>query len=520
MAKNKSTDIDQLTRELNEVRAELAKTRNEYKILLSSIDEISISLDIPSLRVLQISPACETVMGYTPQAIVSSDEGWRQYVHPDDLRIFDFDHEDLQNGVAIKKQCRIIHLDGSLKWIEAKCIPVFDDSGALIRLNGIIKDITKVKRTNKALMESEYLFRQFFDRAHEAIVVMDVESGHFTDYNHTMLELLKYSGAELLARNPISISPEYQSDGVLSAIRAEEMISRTMAGQRPVFEWMHEDAYGRPIPCEIRLSLISVNGRTLIRASLNDITERKKTEAEVLALNESLERKVRERTAELINANNQLESFSYTVSHDLQSPLRIISGYSKLLLEEYQASMDSGATEMLQIIDSNATRMGQLIRDLLSFARLGSAECSKVPTDMKPIVQEVIADLGTVHAAFTVHEMGQADCDPNLMKQVWVNLISNAVKYSSKKDKPLIEIGMDDQNGIRVYYIKDNGAGFDMRYAQKLFSVFKRLHSDAEFEGTGVGLATVHSIITRHGGRIWAEAAPDAGATFYFTLSA
>jgi two-component system sensor histidine kinase/response regulator len=179
---------------------------------------------------------------------------------------------------------------------------------------------------------------------------------------------------------------------------------------------------------------------------------------------------------------------------------------------------------MLQIMNASTLRMSRLIRELLDFAKLGKVECHKESVKMDELVHEVIDEVRfNQHnntAEITTVNIGDGCCDPNLIRQVWVNLISNAVKYSAKKEKPVIEIGSETLNGELTYYVRDNGAGFDMSHAQKLFSVFKRLHSDNDFEGTGVGLATAHRIVTRQGGRIWAEAKPNLGATFYFTLAA
>lgn len=237
----------------------------------------------------------------------------------------------------------------------------------------------------------------------------------------------------------------------------------------------------------------------------NDITARKKAEEQLAA------------------ANKELEAFSYSVSHDLRAPLRAINGFSDMLVQKYGETLDSDAKRLLSVIKTNALSMGNLIDDLLAFSRTGRKEISLSLTDMQSLVYSAINELCQSEyekmKIFNLKKLPPAQCDMQLMRQVWLNLISNAIKYSSKKQKPEIEIGATEKNGEIIYYVKDNGAGFDMQYADKLFGVFQRLHSQKEFEGNGVGLALVQRIITKHGGRVWAEAELEKGACFYFTLT-
>jgi signal transduction histidine kinase len=238
--------------------------------------------------------------------------------------------------------------------------------------------------------------------------------------------------------------------------------------------------------------------------------------------NAELAQRVRERTAELEAANKELEAFSYSIAHDLRAPLRAIDGFSIILVNQYSPQLPAEAQRFLHNVSASAQHMGQLIDDLLRFSRLSRQTLSKRPVNLSTLVHEVLKEMrreqADRHVEVKVGDLPDCVGDPSLLKQVFVNLISNAFKYTRQKEKAMIEVDCGQQGSEKVYSIRDNGAGFDMRYAGKLFGVFQRLHSSDKFEGTGVGLSIVQRIVHRHGGRIWAEAEVDKGATFYFTL--
>lgn len=275
--------------------------------------------------------------------------------------------------------------------------------------------------------------------------------------------------------------------------------------------WYHVDA--KPVKVDDVITGICI--------AVSDITTRKQAEEEVRKLNATLEERVRERTNELLEANVALETFSYSVSHDLRSPLRSVMGFSKLIRKNYQEHFTGDLNDMFELIEGNCKRMNSIIEDLLAFAKSGKEKLHRDEVDMGKLFTAVWNELkrsNQTNHEIRMQQLPKIEGDASMLEQVVVNLLSNAIKYSSKTPHPIVEVGWNGKEEETVFFVKDNGAGFDMAESDKLFGVFKRLHPSSEFEGTGVGLALVKRIIEKHGGRVWAEGKAGVGATFYFSL--
>ena len=378
-------------------------------------------------------------------------------------------------------------------------------------------EIAKRKRMEEALIESEGRFRVAAEGSLDAFCIFrsvrnemgQIIDFEFVDLNARAEKLIAMPKEKVIGQRLCELIPINRTGGFFDkyvrVVETGETLDEefSVAPEQIEASWIHHQA----VPLTDGVAITS-----------RDITDRKRAEEEIRKLNHDLQ----QHASQLEAANKEVEAFTYSVSHDLRAPLRAVDGYTRILLEDYAAHLDEEAQSICGNIRDGAQRMGKLIDDLLAFSRLSRAEMQTSSIDMHTLANSAFLELTTPESRnsldFRLQPLPRVDGDPTMVQQIWMNLISNALKFSSKRERPVIEVGCHEEAKETIYYIQDNGAGFDKQYVHKLFGVFQRLHSTREFEGTGVGLAIVRRIVQRHGGRTWADGETDKGATVYFTM--
>jgi len=374
------------------------------------------------------------------------------------------------------------------------------------------------QRADAELRRSEDKFAKIFRASPVGISYSRVADGRYLDVNDAHAKLFGWRREELTDRTSVEIGLWPSEEDRARWLRALEASGRLLDHEVTLRAKSGEDR-----SVLLSAEVVDLADERAILTLVHDITDRKRAEAELRALNAQLEQRVRERTAELEAANRELESFSHSVSHDLRAPLSAIDGFGNLLAQRYGAILDDEGRRYVERMRAGATRMAALIKDLLQLSRVSRGELARVRLDLGQLAGTILAELAqrdpgrrveTVVAAGLI-----AEADPGLVRILLQNLLENAWKFTGRTERARIALGQSAQSGATVCWVRDNGAGFDPAYAAKLFGPFQRLHSESEFPGLGIGLATAQRIVARHGGRIWAEGAVGAGATFYFTLA-
>lgn len=511
---------------LAKFRAEeaLRESETRYRLIAENTADVIWMLNLATGRFSYVSPSVTRLTGFAPEEITGA--AIKDVLDPESCRIAE---ANLRERIAELKagderrrtmthELREVCKDGSTVPIEVVSSLLSDAAGNATHVLGTTRDIRERKRNEDALRAKDELLRLTGEMAKVGGWEFDPETGKgtWTDEVARIHDL----DPSLPTSRELGITfftPESQTR-IRQAIRnavetaAPYDLELNLVSAKGVAKWVR--TAGWPVVQDGRV--------VKIRGIMKDITLRREAMEEVRRLNQTLEQRVADRTAQLAAANQELEAFAYSVSHDLRAPLRAINGFARILEEEHAGKLDAEGLRVLAVVRNETIRMGQLIDDLLAFSRTSRKPLCAEPVDMTALARAVFGECAAAVPERAVRlqmgELAPAHGDAALLRQVFANLIGNAVKYTRTRGVAEIEIGSRAGDGGTVYHVRDNGVGFDMRYAGKLFGIFQRLHPEDAFEGTGVGLALVKRIIHRHGGRVWAEGAPDAGATFFFTL--
>ena len=490
---------------------ELNRSEKSYRYLFENNPMPMWVIDLNTFKFLDVNEMAILQYGYSREEFLSMttldirpDEDKELFKQSD--HSFEIGSQNYNKGIWNHRK-----KDGTV--IQAEIIAhqiIFEGVPARLILSN---DVTERKKAEEKLIASEKRFRYTLDSMLEGAQIIGFD-WRYKYVNDSMTRHGKYTREELLGHTVMEKYPGIEDSEVYK-------FYQQCFDERVAIHIENEFIFPDKTKGWFELSFQPVTEGIFILSI--DVTDRKKAQFEIQKLNEELEQKVIDRTEQLETANKELEAFSYSVSHDLRAPLRAINGFAKILTENYNTVLDIEGHRLFNRIKVNAKKMGLLIDDLLEFSRLGRKEIHKSPIQMTELVEATLLELNTTinhEAAVKIHQLHSANADGTMIKQVMINLLSNAIKYSSKTEKPSIEIKSHLEENEIIYSVSDNGVGFNNQFVHKLFGVFQRLHLQADFEGTGVGLALVKRIINKHGGRVWAVGELNKGATFCFSLPA
>ena len=481
-----------------------------FRLLVGSVRDYAIFMLDPTGHVASWNRGAQQIKGYTPEEIVG--RHFSSFYPPEAVAAGGPAaalRAAAETGRFEEENWRL-RRDGSRFWADVVITPIRDDRGALLGFAKVTRDLTERQRTEEALRASEERFRTLAVTANDAIISAD-SHGDITYFNPGAERIFGYTLHEVSGKPLTVLMPERLRDAHRAGLARYVATGEARVVGRTV-ELVGQKQDGTEFPLELSLASWTRGPEVAFTAVIRDITERK-----------AAEETLRRYAAQLESANAELDAFAYSVSHDLRAPLRSLDGFSQALLEDWADRLDAQGTDYLQRVRSASQRMAQLIDDLLNLSRVTRTQMQVGPVDLSALADGIATELRTRDPSrqveFAIAPALVVQADPGLMGVVLENLLGNAWKFTGKRPRAHIEVGVTRHNGHPAYFVRDNGAGFDMTYADKLFGAFQRLHGSRDFEGSGIGLATVQRIIHRHGGRVWAEAAPDRGSTFYFTLS-
>lgn len=503
---------------LKKIERQNQETLKSHSDLVNSINGIIWETNAKTSAATYINERVESILGYTAEQWLNTPNFWASHIHPEDQSwVIEQGITNTKNKEPYDLKYRFTTADDRTVWVHDTVTIKLDELGNPHLLRGVMIDITKQKEIEESLQQSENRYRQMFEHNKAIKFLVDPENGAFLDANPAAVEFYGYTLEEFKNMTVHDISP-FSPESVKAALAAASN------EQQDYFQFQHQLKSGEARDVEIYSGPINFGEKIVLYSIVHDITDRRQKEREIQDLTETLEQRVGKRTSQLQEINQELEAFAYSISHDLRAPLRAITGYSNILHADFSEELPAQAQEYLERIDQSSQKMDQLIHDLLMLSRLGRQTLRIHEIDYCKMTKRIFAEQ---IKAFPDRKFDLTTCkicpninaDPQLLEIMVSNLIANAIKFTQMREFPQIEFGAIENNDEEViYFVKDNGIGFKMDYADKLFTPFQRLHGESEFKGTGIGLAIVSRVIQRHNGRIWVESEPDKGTTFYFTI--
>ena len=510
-------------REVKRRTAQLTESENRFRQLADNINAAFWISTADWNEMIYVSPGYEKIWGLPRANLYSNARSWIDRVHPDDrvqiLADIAAKSPPDQHNPAFHEY-RINPPNGTERWISTRVYPVYDSSGKIYRIAGLSEDITARKQTELDLVHSKAELETIFNSISDVVLYSDTDR-RLIHVNPATETTFGYRSEELIGRN----TEIFYTDKVDFTQQGNRQFSKTSDIKSASYEMRYRRKDGSTFIGETFGGKVFDNKGQLIGfiGVIRDVTRRKEVEAELLQHQEHLEELVTERTAELSNLNHELEAFSYSVSHDLRAPLRAINGFSALLCEEFQGKLSADAIDYLGRIQTASVKMGRLIDDLITISRVSRVDLNKETIDLSAMVEEILTSHHVAEpdrkVSWEVEKGLSVKADRTLIHVMMQNLLGNAWKYTAKTPEAKIRFYRRSMNGEPdAFCLEDNGTGFDTQYKHKIFKPFERLHANTEFEGTGIGLATVQRVIKRHAGQIWVESTLGEGSRFYFRL--